>query len=207
MRARYSKTVAQTASGRKGARRGALLAAAALACLSLLLLEARGATAIAATLEQLIDGADTVVVGKVVAIESRWNAEHTKIYTYTTLEVEEYLKGDGPSTVTIRALGGQVDDKVMYVEGIPRFQLDRREAVFLETFAPEADTFSIRAWEQGRFRVLRDPDTGQDMLQRSLSGTRLVRGAQSVSDTSRQFGAIQTLDDLRTAVRSRTEGR
>lgn len=206
MRARNRTTVAQRASRRKAARRGGLLLAA-LAALSLVLFEAKATTAIAATLEELIDTADAVVVGKVVASESRWNAEHTKIYTYTTFEVEEYLKGSGPSTVTIRTLGGQVGEQVMHVEGVPRFQLNQREAVFLQTFASEPNTFSVRGWEQGRFRIVPNPETGEDTLKRSLAGTRLIGRGQPVSEVSRTFSAIHTLDDLRSAVRGRTGGK
>jgi hypothetical protein len=116
--------------------------------------------------------------------------------------VEEYLKGSGPSTVTIRTLGGQVGDQVMHVEGVPRFQPGRREALFLQSFAPEANTFGVHEWEQGRFRIVQNPETGQDMVERSLSGTRLVGERQPVRDATRQF-SLRTLDDLRGAVRAR----
>lgn len=57
-------------------------------------------------LEELTNGADSVMVGTVIERSSYWNDEHTGIYTSAVLSVNETLKGkkgEGSITVTFPA--------------------------------------------------------------------------------------------------------
>ena len=200
MRARYSKAVAQTASGRKGARRGALLLAA-LAALALLIPQAWAVVAKPLSLDELIDRSDIVFAGTAIAVESRWNDERTRIYTYTTFRVDEYLKGDGDDTLIITSIGGVVGDMGYAASGMPYFRKDERVVLF--TSASSSGARGVTGWNQGRFRIQTHPQTGEETLVRSLAGVTFPRppGKEIVQ----QFSSIRTLEDLRTAVRSRTE--
>ena len=156
----------------------------------------------ALSLDELVESSDRVVVATVLSNESRWNDEHTRIYTYTTVRVEEYLKGSGAAgdTLVIRTLGGAVGEMGLHIEGAPAFRPNDKEVIFLFS-APGASELGVQGWNQGRFKVLPHPETGQQMVVRGLAGTRMV--ATQGENTGSEFRAIRTLDDLRTAVRDR----
>lgn len=158
----------------------------------------------ALSLDELVESSDRVVVATVLSNESRWNDEHTRIYTYTTVRVEEYLKGSGAAgdTLVIRTLGGAVGETGLHVEGAPVFRAGDKEVIFLTAAAPGEETVGVKGWNQGRFKVLTHPDTGQEMVVRMMAGTRMVQ--KDGQNAMGEFSIIRTLNDLRTAVRSRT---
>ncbi len=83
------------------------------------------------SLDQLAAGADSVVVGTVVELTSRWNADRSHIETLVTISVEERLKGaPGDVRVTITVPGGQVGEIREMVSDTPGFQVGERVAVF-----------------------------------------------------------------------------
>jgi len=177
---------------------------AALALAGLLLAAPLAAVTMRAlSLDELVQTSDRVVVATIVSNEGRWDDAGAKIFTYTTIRVDEYIKGDGASgdTLVIVTLGGAVGDKGMHIEGAPIFRPGDKEVLFLYSDAGSSD-FGVRGWNQGRFKVLTHPDTGQEMVVRSLTGTRIVGTAGG--KTKSEFSSIRTLDDLRTAVRSRS---
>jgi hypothetical protein len=196
MGARYRRTVAQGASRRKGA---APLLATALALLSLLMPEAAAVVAKPMSLDELVEKSDVIFAGTVIAVESRWNDEHTRIYTYTTFRVDEYLKGSGGDTIVIESLGGVVGDMGYAASGVPYFRKDERAVLF--TSALPSGARGVTGWNQGRFRIQTHPQTGEETLVRSLAGVSFARQPSKV--TIQQFSAIRTLEDLRSAVRSR----
>ncbi len=156
----------------------------------------------ALSLDELVESSDRVAVATVLSNESRWNDERTRIYTYTTVRVEEYLKGSGAAgdTLVIRTLGGAVGEMGLHVEGAPAFRLHDKEVIFLSSITGRTE-FNVTGWNQGRFKVLPHPETGELMVVRGLAGTRMV--ATQGETTGSEFRAIRTLDDLRTAVRGR----
>jgi hypothetical protein len=86
------------------------------------------------TLRQITDEADLIVVGRVTDVEARWNdpALKTMIYTYTTLSVEEEIKGSSPEKeITIKVPGGVVDGIAGIMHGLAHFHTGERVVVFL----------------------------------------------------------------------------
>ena len=69
------------------------------------------------TPQQLGEKSSLVVQGRVTAVESFWNDKGTKIFTRTTVSVQESFKGAGPSTVDILQLGGVVGTVKVTVHG------------------------------------------------------------------------------------------
>ncbi len=65
------------------------------------------------TLSEKIANATAIFEGKVIRKTSSWNAEHTLIYTFNTIEVYKIFKGN-PSTLEIGIIteGGQVGDEI-----------------------------------------------------------------------------------------------
>ena len=91
------------------------------------------AKAVDSPLEELINGADSVVVGTVVEHDSYWNDEHTRIYTSVLLSIEERLKGTADrDRVIVTSLGGEVDEIGLLVSEMPRFDQGERVVVFLK---------------------------------------------------------------------------
>jgi hypothetical protein len=71
---------------------------------------AYASTAIALSLEDLVDRSDSVVVAIPKSKVSRW--ESGRIVTYTTVAIDTAVAGSGKAgeTMTVRTLGGVVDD-------------------------------------------------------------------------------------------------
>ena len=72
-----------------------------------------------------------IVVGRVVALESRWNDGRHGIETLVTLDVEQYLKGDLGTSVTVRTPGGQIGPYLSVMPGAPRFAEGDEVVLFL----------------------------------------------------------------------------
>jgi hypothetical protein len=60
----------------------------------------------------------------------------------------------------VRLLGGRAGNLTSSVSGVPRFQAGEEVLLFLEPTS--RGDFSVVSWEQGTFRVRRDPATGRE---------------------------------------------
>jgi hypothetical protein len=110
-----------------------------------------GATAmIPLSVQQLSQGAETIVLGTVTRQVSAWNTSHTAIYTDVTVNVEEAIKGVAGPEVTFRIAGGEVGHIGMRTSTDPRFHIGERVVVFLHTAGITAQLFGLR---QGKFTI------------------------------------------------------
>jgi len=149
------------------------------------------ATLRALKLAGLVRGADVIFVGTAASSVSAWNAEHTRIYTRTTFQVEEYLKGHTGGTIVIETLGGGVGGIGMRVPGMPAFNVKGKHLLFVRT-GRVTGTHRVLGWAQGNFRVHKHPRTGREIISRDLGGVNLVGG--------RSPEPIQDLDQLKDAI-------
>ena len=131
----------------KGAPWGLLCGALVLALAS----PAAASTFLALTLDEMVDQAEAVVLGRIVEAHSFWNAERTAILTEAVLEVEDTLVGAAPAYVNLRTFGGQVGNYRIVAHGFPTFQLGERLVLFLEPEQEGAQT--VLGYQQGQFRV------------------------------------------------------
>jgi hypothetical protein len=97
--------------------------------------------------------------------ESRW--ENGAIWTVTTFDVVETMKGSLPTQITVRLPGGRVGHLTTAVDGTPRFNAGEEAVVFLER--SRAGGFSVAGWVQGTFRIGRDPRTGHEAVTQDSS--------------------------------------
>ncbi len=89
-------------------------------------------------LEELTNGADSVIVGTVVELSSYWNDEHTGIYTSVVLSVDEALKGKkDKDRITVTFLGGEVDGMGQWVSDMASFDQGEKAVVFLKKLSKE----------------------------------------------------------------------
>jgi hypothetical protein len=100
-----------------------------------------------------------IVRGRCLAESMGWDAG--EIWTFTSFQVEETWRGSAPSQISVRLLGGRVGNITSAVSGVPRFSAGEEVVLFLER-TPRGD-FSIVSWEQGTFRIRRDPRSGEDV--------------------------------------------
>ncbi len=94
---------------------------------------------------------DVIAIGDIKEVESGWNMWRTMIYTYSTLSVEEYVKGgEEQKTLIITTEGGTVGGSSVWVEDVPVFTKNETVLVFLKRAGRE---FSVVGWVQGKYIV------------------------------------------------------
>ena len=125
----------------------------------LILVTAAGATQIIfQTLNQLGNNASAVVQGQVAGVRSYWNDSHTKIFTETTINIDEAFKGQPGGTVRVVQLGGTVDNIRVTAHGALQWKQGEEIILFLEDYT--AGTYQVSGFSQGKFQIERDARTG-----------------------------------------------
>lgn len=117
------------------------------------------------SLDQLAAAADAVARVRCTSVEARW--ENNEIWTLTSFEIVETMKGALPSRITVRLPGGRVGHLTASVEGTPRFNAGDEVVLFLER--SRAGGFSVTAWVEGTFRISRDPRSGLETVTQDSS--------------------------------------
>src|SRR5689334_3466542 len=120
-------------------------------------------TVIPPSFDELVSRAEMIFQGSVTDVRSEWTGEGAQrhIMSYVTLKVEDAIKGNPGSTVTLRMLGGTVGGETMEVTDAPKFKVGDRDILFVENngtqFVPLVGIM------HGRFRVQKDA-AGQDAV-------------------------------------------
>ena len=117
------------------------------------------------SLDQLAAAADAVARVRCTSVEARW--ENNEIWTITSLEIMETMKGALPIRIVVRLPGGRVGHLTVSVDGTPRFKAGDEAIVFLER--SRAGGFSVAAWVEGTFRISRDPRSGLETVTQDSS--------------------------------------
>ncbi|MCA9602764.1 MAG: hypothetical protein R3A78_11320 [Polyangiales bacterium] len=107
------------------------------------------------TLDELTDAADTIIVAKAVSFASKRRDGRIPVFTETTLEVEQYLKGQGASTLTITLPGGSVGDVTVVAHGMPVMPKGASMVLFLSKQPPNLKGFTVVGLELGAYRLVR----------------------------------------------------
>ena len=155
----------------------------AFTVLSILLLSCIHESANAQTetnrIESLTQRADAIVVGKVTSVRAEWNADKTKIITKVSLDVDEYVKGQGAGkTVVITHMGGEVDGVGELYTNAPHFSTGEDVLVFVKK--DSKNNMNVAGGNEGKMKITKNESTGERMVQGSLSlnsFTNLVKSA------------------------------
>jgi len=116
---------------------------------------------IATELKNLSKGADIILTGKVIQQASSWNENKTRIYTQATIQVDEYIKGNGTgNTVTVKYPGGEVGEIGEMYSHMPRFKDTEEVLVFLKK-DEKSRGYKVFKGESGKISVINDPKTGE----------------------------------------------
>jgi len=158
------------------------------------------------SVEDLSRGSDAIVSGRVVAVSSAWNEARTKIYTFSTVEVTEALKGEPARRIVVKELGGAVGDLAMEASGVARFALGEEVLVFLRRDPDGA--YRTRGLAQGKMRLLRETETGRAYADRDLTGLTFAETFERGVTAVRAPRAVEAparriyLDELKQRVRA-----
>ena len=135
----------------KGLLRGAMVLALAASVVA----PASATTLIRESLDGLVAGNRTIVVGEVLDASSYWNEDHTFILTDVRVAVHEALKGKVDREITVTLMGGQVGDITTLIVGGPELIPGNSYVLFLnEENLPGAErALTVRDLVQGAFDV------------------------------------------------------
>jgi hypothetical protein len=135
--------------------------------LVLFTLHAAHATTLAQlSLDQLASAADGVARVRCARVESRW--ENGAIWTITTFDVIEPMKGNLAPQVVVRLPGGKIGHLTAAVDGAPRFSPGEEAVVFLES--ARTGGYSVAGWVEGTFRITVDARTQRETVTQDSSG-------------------------------------
>jgi hypothetical protein len=124
----------------------------------------RGTIIIPPTFAQLVQRADLIFVGQVLAARSEWRQQpdHKVIKTLVTFQVAEVLKGTGRTPLTLEFLGGTVGDTSLEIDGVPTFRVGEHAVLFVEKNGIEL--CPLVGLRHGKLRVERAGPTGPSIL-------------------------------------------
>ncbi|MBI2395713.1 MAG: hypothetical protein HYV09_39470 [Deltaproteobacteria bacterium] len=125
---------------------------------------AHASTAIALSVEDLVDRSETVVVGIPKSKTSRW--EGGRIITYTTVAIDTAVAGAGGKkageSIVVRTLGGTVDGIGQITHGEAVLPVDKPMVLFLRAMPPGgkalAGALTVTGMAQGALAVEVGPD-------------------------------------------------
>ena len=136
---------------------------------------ASATTLVRMSLDQLAQASTEVVRGHVVSQETLWNSGHTRIYTYTTLALDQTYKGNPPSAFVVQQPGGTIGKVRSFVAGTVQFHSQASYVLFLERSVKDSSKFLPVGMMQGAYRIYRDATTHEENLILPLGS--LTRGS------------------------------
>jgi len=156
---------------------------------------ASATTIIPVSVERLTSESSHVVEGQVISTESRWNPQHTLIFTYTKFQVARTLKGSPHTSFTVRQIGGSAEGYTQKVAGVRYGKPGEQSVLFLRPSATQDGTFEITGLMQGNFSIRKD-STGESLVSNGVPGvSSYQQGA-----TGEFTGTHMKLQELETRV-------
>jgi hypothetical protein len=153
-------------------------------------LAAEATIARAVKFDEKVDKAASIVVGKVVAQQSAWDASRQRILTYSTFRVEQTLKGMPAQEVTIVTPGGTVGDVAQDFVGVPRFNNGGEHVVFVRNTKVGPTVLFL---DQGAYKVERD-SRGDRIVTPQVTNAVLIdtqRGVAVAPESTRSLRDFQ----------------
>lgn len=132
--------------------------------LALGLSAAAGATTlIPVTATELTDGADAIVTGTAVHREVVLSRDGSFPFTYVTFQIHDTLKGRVlGNELTLRLDGGELDNREVVIEGMPRFEVAETYLLFIRNNGQSASP--LMGWVQGQMRFGKEARSGEPIL-------------------------------------------
>lgn len=137
------------------------------------------------SIEDLVAATPAIARVRCVSSEARW--DRGRIWTFTSLELVESLKGAVPQRFTVRLPGGKAGSLLAKVDGVPRFAPGEEAVLFLQPTS--AGDWGVVSWVQGTFRIRREKSGGEERVTQDTGEAALF------NPTTRKFepGGIRNL--------------
>lgn len=147
-----------------------------------------------------VENAAAIVMGRVVAQRSEWDAARNWILTYSTFQIEKTLKGMPAQQITIVTPGGQVGDIAQDVVGVPRFAEGEEHVVFVRNSQAGPTVLYL---DQGAYRVEKN-DRGDRIVTPLVSSAVLVDSQRGIAVAPERPRALSEFENtVRDSVRRR----
>lgn len=115
------------------------------------------------SVDDLLQSAELVFEGNVIASESRFNETRTSINTYVTFEIIDVVNGNYPDeTIELSFAGGAAQDLEMEISGMIYPQVGDSGIYFIEQIG-KVFINPIVGWDQGHFLILKDEEGDERM--------------------------------------------
>ena len=153
--------------------------------------------------QEQVSTAEIIVVAQAGSQVSSWDSQQRFIFTETTFQIEQAVKGTASGTVTLRQLGGQVGEIGQSAVGSAVIVPGRKYVLFLE---PRTDgSYRIVGFNQGCY-----PITGSSKGKASVTTrTAAADGKKLLSDKKDyvigSMGLNEFLSRIRTHLKSSSE--
>ena len=178
-----------------------LIRALAATAMMLTVPAAHASMAVAATFDDKVDHAASIILGKCLRQESRFDPSGRWIVTYTTFAVERTMKGNPMPEMTIVTPGGEVGGVHQSTIGIPAFHPGAEHVLFVKNSSLGP---TVLYFDQGAYDVTTD-DHGEKIvtpIPSNLVKIDTQRGMAVTPDTPRSLPLFErevgeTLRNLR----------
>ncbi|MEN3332903.1 MAG: hypothetical protein V7641_2268 [Blastocatellia bacterium] len=119
--------------------------------------------------DDLLTGARAIVMGKVLSLACRLDAEQDRIFTYVTLDVEETLKGViNERRIVLKEEGGEVAGQGSIIFGTPQFARGERVLLYLDTWRD--GSLRVHQMSYGKLTIIEDPASAEPSVVRADTG-------------------------------------
>lgn len=131
----------------------ALLVSGVAGGLLTLALPAGATLARAVSFDEKVASADSIVLGRCLRTESKFDPSGKWVVTYSTFAVEKSFKGDGPGEMTLVTPGGKINGLHQRTVGIPEFEQGDAKVLFVKgsILGP-----SVLFFDQGTYELAKD---------------------------------------------------
>lgn len=132
-------------------------------------------------LERMTKESQIIIYGKVLSFYSVW--EGHSIYTYTTVEIKELIKGNFSSKkIVVKQMGGTVGYISQIIDGTPKLEIGKEVVLFLRDWK---GAYWIHSIVLGHFQVYEE--NGKQFAVNSLNNINLIDPVtkKEITDVSR----------------------
>jgi hypothetical protein len=154
-------------------------------------------TVVPVSVEQLTQESSVIVEGKAGESWSKWNSQHSLIFTYTRFQVTRTLKGQLPADIVVRQPGGSAEGYIQKIPGVRHWLNGEQAVLFLRPNQTADGSLDVTGLMQGNFAV-RKSATGETVVSNGVSGVSSYL-VESHQVTSYQ-GTSMRLTDLEARV-------
>lgn len=138
------------------------------------------------TLEDLVDKANYILVGRVSSIESQWDCNRTRIYTFVNISIEKWVsRAIDYQNITVVVQGGKVGEDIMRSSTAPEFKSGEKVVLFLEGDSP--DNLRVVGGFQGKILIDHGKILGTETsLETYITKIKAIMTKLGINSSSRQ---------------------